>query len=363
LSPNKKSKSRRYRVQTIRAGTIVNPYMTQTMNLKLTLVLALVLMITAVNLAGGLIPPVFLDCVVAIGYRPLTAVRGSDGKLVAHFGAFMPIASGFLYGRFVKKINEKEKEYLPYLVTNQHVLEDIERIEKQQIEEISKIAETAKEVLLIPPAGVFLRFNPKAVGAASQDFFVPLHSPDLSESWTQDKDSDLAVIAIAVEVLKKAGIQYDYFHSDEVVADRSKADEIGITEGDGVYVLGFPMGLVGGERNFVIARQGAIARVRDCLAGTTNRFLIDALVFPGNSGGPVISRAELTSLEGTKAQSRCYLIGVVRGYVPYREVAVSQQTGQARIVFEENSGLAEVIPMDLVQKLIDQHQELLLKRK
>jgi hypothetical protein len=74
--------------------------------------------------------------------------------------------------------------------------------------------------------------------------------------------------------------------------------------------------------------------------------LIDALVFPGNSGGPVITRPELTSIEGTKRQNNAYLLGVVRAYVPYQDVAISQQTGRPRIAFEENSGLAEVIPMD-----------------
>ena len=333
------------------------------MNLKQTWVLALVLTITAAHLAGGLIPPFFFDCVVAIGYRPLTPVRRPDGKLEVQRGAFVPVASGFLYGNFVKKINEKENEYLPYLVTNQHVLEDIERMEKQQIEEISKTADLSGEVPLQNLAGIFLRFNPKAVGSARDDFWLPLHSPDPHQSWSQDRDLDLAVISIGWEVLDKAGIQYSFFQSDQHVADRSKAGSIGISEGDGVYVLGFPMGLVGGDRNFVIARQGAIARIRDCLAGTTNRFLIDALVFPGNSGGPVILKPDMTSIEGTKRQDRTYLIGVVRAYIPYSDVAVSQQTGHARIAFEENSGLAEVIPMDLVQKLIEQHQELLLKSK
>src|ERR1035437_2894551 len=118
------------------------------MKLKQTLVLAFVLTITAAHLTGGLIPPFFFDCVVAIGYRPLTAVRRPDGKLEAQRGAFVPIASGFLYGHFIKKLNEKENAYVLYLVTNQHVVEDIERMEKQQIEAISKNAETATEVPL-----------------------------------------------------------------------------------------------------------------------------------------------------------------------------------------------------------------------
>jgi hypothetical protein len=81
-------------------------------------------------------------------------------------------------------------------------------------------------------------------------------------------------------------------------------------------------------------------------------FLIDALVFPGNSGGPVVSAATSIALQGTKAQSRAYLIGVVRGYLPYTDIALSQQTGMPRMVSQENSGLAEVIPSDYINETI-----------
>ena len=160
--------------------------------------------------------------------------------------------------------------------------------------------------------------------------------------------------------LDKAGIEYKYFQSDSHVADRGKTTEIGLAEGDGVYVLGFPMGLVGSTRNFVVARQGIIARIQDFLADATDRFLIDALIFPGNSGSPVITKPELASIEGTKNQDRSYLIGVVKDFIPYRDAAISQQTQRPRIVFEENSGLAEVIPMDAVKKLIEEKERVMV---
>jgi hypothetical protein len=82
-------------------------------------------------------------------------------------------------------------------------------------------------------------------------------------------------------------------------------------------------------------------------------FLIDAFVFPGNSGGPVVSAVDITAITGTKAQNTAYLIGMVKGYVPYDDVAVSQQTGRPRMVSEENSGLAEVIPVDFINETIE----------
>lgn len=75
-------------------------------------------------------------------------------------------------------------------------------------------------------------------------------------------------------------------------------------------------------------------------------------MFPGNSGGPVVTKPEVVAIEGTKPVGASYLIGVVAGYVPYRDVAISAQTQKVRIIFEENSGLASVIPIDYVEEVI-----------
>ena len=63
-------------------------------------------------------------------------------------------------------------------------------------------------------------------------------------------------------------------------------------------------------------------------------------------------RPQIIGITGTKTISEAALLGVVSGYVPYRDVAVSQQTGEARVVFTENSGLASVVPIDYVQEII-----------
>lgn len=88
--------------------------------------------------------------------------------------------------------------------------------------------------------------------------------------------------------------------------------ELEITEGDFAYVLGFPMGIIGDKRNTVIVRSGSIARIRDALAKVNPIFLVDAFVFPGNSGGPVISKPDAISIQGTKSQDAAYLIGIVQ---------------------------------------------------
>lgn len=44
---------------------------------------------------------------------------------------------------------------------------------------------------------------------------------------------------------------------------------------------------------------------------------------------------------------------IVSNYLTYTDTAVSKQTGQSRVVFEENSGLAVIIPVDYVLETID----------
>ena len=266
----------------------------------------------------ALIPPIFMDCVVALGTR-------DNGKKKW-------IASGFLYGHFLRKLTEEQNQYLVYLVTNRHVFNKLD--------------------------SAFVRFNPNDDKPA-QEYSLPLRDAAGVQLWTThpDPEVDVAVTGMNTKLFDDQGIKYSFFREGSDVADRAKAFEIGITEGDGIFLLGFPLGLVGGQRNFVIVREGGIARIRDTLAGTSKEFLVDAFVFPGNSGGPVVTKPELTHIKGTKSQNRAYLIGMVRSYVPYQDIAISQQTGRPRVTFEENSGLASVIPIDFVQETVQENMK------
>jgi S1-C subfamily serine protease len=264
----------------------------------------------------ALVPPFFLDCIVAIGLITDTGTQWN--------------ASGFLYGEFLETSGDK-KRYEIYLVTNRHVVE-------------------SKEKQLV------LRFNPETETAA-REFPINLKH-DGFPIWLShpDKEIDVAVIPINAQLLKHEGIKFNYFRSDEHVLNRKDAHKVGLTEGDGVFVLGFPMGFVGGSRNYPIIRQGAIARIRDTLAGSNKEFLVDTTIFPGNSGGPVVTKPEIVSIEGTKSYGSSKLLGIVQSYVPYRDVAVSMQTKTARIIFEENSGLASIVPIDFAIDIIREYQ-------
>ena len=63
-----------------------------------------------------------------------------------------------------------------------------------------------------------------------------------------------------------------------------------LVKGMGYLFWGVPLGEAGEERNYVIVRQGIIGRIQHWLKGDARTFLIDATIFPGNSGGPSSSQ-------------------------------------------------------------------------
>ena len=204
------------------------------------------------------------------------------------------------------------------------------------------------------------RFN-RPTGAEPQVYPLSLQQTPQLDSWIghPNPDVDVAVLLLNPQQLIADGIEYFFFQADDHALTLQQFIGDGVSEGDGVFVLGFPLGLAGEERNYAIVRQGIIARVQDWLKGKANSFLVDASIFPGNSGGPVLLRPELSSIAGTKAISRCALIGMVSSYLPYQEVAVSAQTKRPRMVFEENSGLGVVVPHDVILEAVKVAVEML----
>ncbi|WP_312825614.1 hypothetical protein [Epilithonimonas sp.] len=118
------------------------------------------------------------------------------------------------------------------------------------------------------------------------------------------------------------------------------------------------MGLIGTDRQHVILRNGCIARIRDLFENRNTDFIVDALVFPGNSGGPVILKPEIINIEGTKVNNKAALIGIIKSYIPYQDTAVSLQTKRPRIIFEDNTGLSLVEPVDHIFETIENYKKL-----
>jgi len=253
----------------------------------------------------ALIPDLYFKAVVAIGV--------AQGNQLAWIG------TGFLYGHTVKP--EPNGEYLPFLVTNKHVLNG--------------------------QSEVILRFE-NSVGGSSQ-FVVPLLQNGKA-IWNghPDPEVDVAVLQINANVLQSVIGPANLFADSVHTLPLNAPDAAHLCEGDGIFLLGFPLGLVDQVVNLPIVRGGTLARIKDCRGNRSKSFLIDCQTFPGNSGGPVLIRPSIVSVAGTTSPNHCKLIGIVASYLPYRDVAVSKQTGREKIVFEENSGLSNVFPVDAI---------------
>lgn len=264
----------------------------------------------------ALLTPKYLNSVVAIGK--------DDGK-----GGVFWMGTGFLFGYRLPNVKYEENVYSIYLVSNKHVLNNQDHI--------------------------CLRFNPQG-GQPAQNYRLELKTKASNLCMLHsNKDIDVAVSCIPQEYfdnLKKNGVSPSFIQYDKDCYLIQDLKNIEATEGDAVFALGYPMGNVGNTRQYVILRGGVIARIHDMLDGYSTDYIIDAPVFPGNSGGPVIIKPEFTHIKGTKSQSESRLIGLVKSYIPYEDIAISPQTGRPRIVFEENTGLTNVEPVDYIIETI-----------
>lgn len=216
------------------------------------LVLALVL--GCVLVLADQIPPFFIDTVVALG-RTEVKMQGQAAEWTTE-------ASGFLYGYLTRDDPDQSKRlYEVYLVTNRHVLTN--------------------------HMYIMVRLNPEQADGQVKELPLALKDGKGQDIWFSLPDTkvDISVVQLNLQFLREQALRTSFFLSDLHVADKSKIKDLGLAAGDGVFVLGFPMGISGRERNYVIARSGSIARISDLLDSKDDTFLIDALVFPGNSGG------------------------------------------------------------------------------
>ncbi len=239
---------------------------------------------------------------------------------------FDSIATGFLIG-FILKNNKdpKKRLYNIFLITNRHVFSGRQKI--------------------------FLRFNKKDGKAVRFPVNLIVNK---QTTWLAHKNKkvDLALLTISPQVLNTHNVEWLFFN-EEMLAYPKKFQEIGIELGDEVFILGFPLGLSGKLQNFPVVRSGIIARCDREILRDKKAFVIDASIFPGNSGGPILLKPELASLKGTKAVNSIYLLGVVSGYLPYKEILYSHQSKPPSYagVSIENSGLAFAVSMNFAKQI------------
>ncbi|WP_419846458.1 S1 family peptidase [Candidatus Poriferisocius sp.] len=174
--------------------------------------------------------------------------------------------------------------------------------------------------------------------------------------WTLHDEHDVAVLAFYA--LKdnpvREMIAFSTFPRIEHSLASLEAQEIGVSEGDGVYILGFPVGWEPSDRHYPVTRYGVIAQIRGLYDGSHSTFLVDGSVFGGNSGSPVLTKFEVAGIQGLPVVPSTKLIGMVNAYkvnqAPVDEV--SEQQALSRIIAIENADLITVIPIDHIDETV-----------
>ena len=261
----------------------------------------------------AIIPDSFMSAVVALG---IDLPNGDK-----HW-----IGTGFIVGR--KELQNPAKSTY-YIVTNKHVVKNQKTI--------------------------YVRFN--SLGdTLVKDYPINLYDDNRNPGFSSHPDEETDVIAVQIlpQTLINDKSIWGAFDLSDHALTLEQMKVTGVEEGSLVYALGFPMNLVDSIK-VPICRLGCISRITDAflLKNSTPKFLVDAQTFPGNSGGPIIARPEHLSIAGTPTNSNANLIGILSAYIPYRDTLVSQQTGEIRMVQEENSGLTIVHPVDRIKEVVE----------
>ena len=262
----------------------------------------------------AIIPKIFMESVVAIGI--------DIPKKPRHW-----LGTGFIVG---KKEKNDPKLSTFYLITNKHVVEHQTKI--------------------------YVRFN-ALEGDFIKDYPIELYREEQPLfSSHPNPQTDIIALQIAPQTLINDKSVWGFFDLEDHALTLQQMKQTDVMEGSLVYALGFPMNLVETIKA-PICRIGCISRIQDAFikaaSGESPTFFVDIQAFPGNSGGPVISRPETLAIEGTKTNSKANLIGILSAYLPYQDTLISQQTGQAIMIREENSGLTIVHPVNRIKEVVE----------
>jgi len=256
----------------------------------------------------ALIPEAFINSVVSIGVI--------EEEKTAWIG------TGFIVGK--KSISGGH--YL-YLVTNWHIIEKAKKSNKDRI----YIRLREKETKIIKKYSL----NPNSFNVSV------------------DKNIDIAICSLDAKILQEQIDKLGFFDIDSNAFTSDEFFENGGAEGSSIYMLGFPMGLVGDYSCLPICRMGCVARIDKEELNSTKNMLLDIQNFPGNSGSPIICKGDMFSVEKTKSINKVALIGIVYSYIPYEESLINTQTERVVEIKSENSGIALANPVEFIKQLID----------
>jgi hypothetical protein len=119
-----------------------------------------------------------------------------------------------------------------------------------------------------------------------------------------------------------------------------------VEAGSPVLILGFPWGMRSEEYAVPILRYGVVAV-------TDPNIVVDAMLFEGNSGGPVVHTPATPlgkSFTAPVLQGE-WLVGLVSKEITFR---ILDKTG--KVIREDRSGLCNVVPASAILELLESPQ-------
>ena len=192
-----------------------------------------------------------------------------------------------------------------------------------------------------------VRFN-KLQDREQQTFRISLLAGG-KPTWFLHPKADVAVIRTSWKDLDAKGARWETFVAERGTLTRIAASDFGLLEGDEVFMIGFPIGWREAQQDYPIVRHGTLAQIQGWLRKEHDTFLIDSAGFPGNSGGPVITKPQLKTVDGVQSSSGFLLIGMVSNLKTWKE----EGTGEILDLVD----LVEIIPMDLIDETIELAKE------
>ena len=170
----------------------------------------------------------------------------------------------------------------------------------------------------------------------------------LNVDWMfhENKVVDVAIIPIELDI-----------QGDDIAVIPESAFEATdkIFELTDVFYLSLQPGIISPGRINPIIRQGMVSIIND-----DKTFYIDGFAFPGNSGSPCFLKFSPLFYDKNgpgfftpDTNNGFKFLGIIGEFLTSKDVAVSQQTGRPRVIFEDNTGLSRVWSVNFLREIID----------
>ena len=218
-----------------------------------------------------------------------------------------------------------DEDFRLWLVTCKHVVEDISKTSQYVMARLNSQAPDRMVTFEIP---------------------IQLHS---DPRWHYHPTADIAVVATSPPDLEGKGLRWQTFLAGRNSFERQTLMDIGLCEGEEIFMLGFPSGWRSAKQDYPIVRGGVLAQLRGWLEGAHDTFMIDGSGFPGNSGGPIVAVGQELLTEGPRRFAQPVLLGMVRS----REFSpIDTGFAEIQMPIDETADLVVAVSVDDINDTI-----------